>query len=310
MKMEGEVSQARVNKLRYVAVAVPDFATERAFLTDTWGLTEIAHDGDTAYFSSAGSSQPFVFRLRQDDDRRIDLIGLGAESRETVDALAARLGEAGVKMISQPRQLTSPGGGYGFRFFDPDGRTVEISSDVEKRETRELAPRESIPASLSHVVMHTPDVLKTVAFYQDQLGFRLSDWLGDAFCFLRCNEWHHSIAFLPGPPALNHVAFAMRDLNEVMRGVGRLVGEGVTLAWGPGRHTAGDNVFAYFVAPSGFVLEYTAEVEKIDEDSWVPTVYERLPEISDQWGTGLLMGDREKMGRPVLDPGSFKAPPK
>lgn len=301
---------ARVNRLRYVAVAVPDFAAECEFLTHTWGLEQVAGDGNTTYFGSTASTQPFIYRVRQDKDRRLDLMALGAESASAVDELAARLAAAGVTLLGQPAKLDGPGGGYGFRFFDPDGRTVEISSDVAKRAARALAPRESIPAGLAHFVMHTPDVARSVAFYEKLLGFRVSDWLGDAFCFLRCNEWHHSIAFLPGPPAINHIAFGMRDLNEVMRGVGRLLEKGLQIAWGPGRHTAGNNVFAYFPAPSGLIVEYTAEVEKIDEGTWVPTVYERAPDISDQWGTGLLLGDRERMGKPVPDPGCFVAPPK
>ncbi len=304
------MSDARVNKLRYVAVAVTDLASERKFLTDIWGLREVAGDGDIVYFAAETSTEPFIYRLRQADEKRLDLISFGTESSADVDEIAARLRDSGVQLISEPHILDAPGGGYGFRFFDPDGRTVEISSDVSERESRTLDRGESIPGSLSHVVLHAGNVQSIVAFYEKQLGFRVSDWLGNAFCFLRCNEWHHSIAFLPGPPALNHVAFVMRDLNEVMRGVGRLVRSDVTLAWGPGRHTAGDNVFAYFLAPSGFVLEYTAEVEKVDEATWEPRVYERSPDISDQWGTGTLLGDLEKMGRPSVDPGLFVAPPR
>jgi catechol 2,3-dioxygenase-like lactoylglutathione lyase family enzyme len=304
------MSEARVNKLRYVAVAVPDFASEHDFITATWGLKEVGKDGDVAYFAAESSSQPYVYRLRKADEKRLDLISLGVENRVAVDQLAKRLASAGVKLIGEPQKLDEPGGGYGFRFFDPDGRTVELSSDFSERETRELKHGESIPASLSHVVMHTSDVKKTVAFYEQQLGFRVSDWLGDFFCFIRCNEWHHSLAFLPGPPALNHTAFAMKDLNEMMRGVGRLMKSKATLSWGPGRHTAGDNVFAYFVVPSGNVLEYTAEVERVDEATWKPHVYAPSPEIMDQWGTGVLGGGPEKMGRPTLDPGLFKAPPR
>ncbi len=265
------MSEPRVNKLRYVGLAVPDFATERQFVSETWGLKEVEKDGDISYFSAESSSEPYVFRLRKADEKRMDLISLGVEDRQAVDALAKRLASAGTKLISEPQRLDAPGGGYGFRFFDPDGRTVEIASDVVKREGRELNRGESIPARLSHVVMHTGDIKKTVAFYEQQLGFRVSDWLGDFMCFIRCNEWHHSLAFLPGPPAINHVAFEMKDLNEMMRGVGRLLKSKSTLGWGPGRHTAGDNAFAYFVVPSGNVLEYTAEVERVDDATWKPT---------------------------------------
>jgi hypothetical protein len=103
----------------------------------------------------------------------------------------------------------------------------------------------------------------------------------------------------------------MRDLDELMRGVSRLVRENVVLGWGPGRHTAGNNVFSYFLAPSGNVLEYTAEVQRIDEASWRPTVYKPSPDITDQWGTGSLNGGGpQRLGAPALDPGLWQAPPR
>ncbi len=38
------------------------------------------------------------------------------------------------------------------------------------------------------------------------------------------------------------------------------------IGWGVGRHGPGDNVFAYFVDPFGFVIEYTAEVLQVNDD--------------------------------------------
>ena len=37
------------------------------------------------------------------------------------------------------------------------------------------------------------------------------------------------------------------------------------IEWGPGRHGPGDNAFNYFIDPFGVVIEYTAEVEQIDD---------------------------------------------
>jgi catechol 2,3-dioxygenase len=44
---------------------------------------------------------------------------------------------------------------------------------------------------------------------------------------------------------------------------------GHAVEWGPGRHGPGNNAFNYFIDPFGLVIEYTAEVEQID-DSYVP----------------------------------------
>lgn len=300
----------RVSSLRYVGLAVPDFATERAFVGGTWGLQEIAVDGDTAYFAAPEAANAYVFRLRKSAERRLDVIAFAVPDAAAVEACARRLETGGIRLISRPHRLEGPGGGYGFRFFDVDGRTTEISSNVDERSVRQLGSGESIPATLSHVVLHTPDVRKAAAFYEEYLGFRVSDWLGDFMCFLRCSAVHHCLAFIPGPASFNHAAFEMRGLDEMMRGVGRLLQDGVPLGWGPGRHTAGNNAFAYFKTPGGNVLEYTAEVARIDESTWKPTVYRPSAEVMDQWGTGTAFGGGpQKLGHPALDPGLWIAPP-
>jgi hypothetical protein len=57
----------------------------------------------------------------------------------------------------------------------------------------------------------------------------------------------------------------MPDLDAVMRGGGRMKDAGYGIEWGPGRHGPGNNSFNYFVGPGGFVIEYTADVEQIDD---------------------------------------------
>jgi catechol 2,3-dioxygenase-like lactoylglutathione lyase family enzyme len=304
------VSTETVTHIRYVGVGVPDFHTERSFVANVWGLPEVAAEGETAYFAAESSRDAYVYRVRAAAERRLDVIAFAVMSDSSVEAMAMRLAASGVRLISEPHRLKGPGGGYGFRFFDGDGRTLEISSGVAERSPRALSRGESIPAALSHVVLHSPDVRKSVAFYERHLGLRVSDWLGDFMGFMRCNAVHHCLAFIPGPTSLNHVAFEMRDLDEMMRGVSRLVRANVVLGWGPGRHTAGNNAFSYFIAPSGNVLEYTAEVQRIDEASWRPTVYTPSPEVTDQWGTGSLHGGGPQMlGAPVPDPGIWVPPP-
>ena len=93
---------ARVSDLHYVALAVPDLAAERAFFADTWGLVEAGEQDGKVYFAAEGSAHPFVIRLRQDDEKKTDLIGFSAESRAEVDALFEQVKAAGAKIISEP----------------------------------------------------------------------------------------------------------------------------------------------------------------------------------------------------------------
>lgn len=276
-----------ITHLRHVGIAAPDFERAAEFFRTVWGLTQVAEDSGVAFFATPGSPENYILRVRKDAAKRLDLVAFGVATSHDVDALAERLGRSGVRLDREPGKLDTPGGGYGFRFFDLDGRLIEISSDVAERPFRELEPRESIPRKLSHVVFNSTDVVATKTFYEKHLGLRLSDWLADRMCFLRSGPEHHVLAIAKGPHvALNHVSFEMRGIDEFMRATGRLLRTGHEMIWGPGRHGPGDNTFSYFFDPFGNVMEYTTELEQIDdEESWEPRVFPITPETSDQWGT-------------------------
>ncbi len=297
---------SRVTEIRYVGYALPDLDVERAFYRDVWGMTEAGEHDGMIHFAAPGSEEPYVVRLRRAEQKRVDVIGLAADSRVDVDALHERVAAAGCKIIFEPRALTSLGGGYGFRFFSPDGLPFETSAEVERGQARPLQRWEAAPERISHVVLHSPRHKEAVQFFIEVLGFRLSDWIGDFMAFLRCNAWHHRLAILPGPPCLNHVAYDLSGVDEVMRGSSRLKSHGFDVRWGPGRHTAGDNVFSYFVTPGGFAVEYTAGLERVDEATWTPQVYPPTPQVMDQWGVGV--GGPQSMPQPAPDAGLFQPP--
>jgi catechol 2,3-dioxygenase-like lactoylglutathione lyase family enzyme len=295
---------SKITEIRYVGYGVKDLALERAFYGDPWGLKEVAEHDGMVYFAAQGSDEPFVVRLRQADAPRIDVIALAADSRPEVDELYERIQAHGCQMIFSPQPLAGFGGGYGFRFFSKDGLSFEISCDVVRGSSRELRRWEGVPHSISHIVLHSPDHHATVAFFTDVLGFKVSDWLGDFMAFLRCNEWHHRIGIMPGPPSLNHVAYDMPSIDEMMKGMSRLKQRGIDVRWGPGRHTAGNNTFSYFTTPGGFAVEYTSELDRVGED-WQTSVHTPSPQVIDQWGIGV--GGPHTMPHPRADTGLFDA---
>ena len=306
-----------ITHLRYVGIAMPDIERQLSFYRDMWGLTEVAADTGVHFLAAEGSPEQYVVRLRRDDLKRQDLIAFGAASIAAVDTLAGRLTAGGVRLVHQPRPLDTPGGGYGVRFFDGDGRVVEVSAGVAAREHRKIEAREPIPVRLSHVVVNSPAPEATVEWYVKHLDFRLSDtlWLpptGNFMWFLRCNRQHHSFAVSRGPHvALHHASFEMRGIDEYMRGSGRMLRAGVEKVWGPGRHHAGDNTFSYFLDKAGNTVEYTTELELVDEDLWHPSVHDLTsPQLMDQWGTANPMNEFVA-ARSFNDPdrGLFVAPP-
>ena len=295
---------SRVTDIRYVGYGVENFDAERAFYADNWGLVEVAAEDGLVWFKTHGDDEHHVVRLHKSDAGHVEVIALAAGSRDDVDALHDKVAQSGCRIVHAPRDLDAPGGGYGFRFFSPDGLPFEISADVAKLDKREIERWEGIPIRISHIVLHSPDHQAAVRFFCDVLGFRVSDWLGDFMGFLRCNSAHHRLAILPGPPCLNHVAYDMVNADAMLRGVSHLKERGIDIRWGPGRHTAGDNTFSYFVTPGGFAVEYTAELEEVDFESHEAKVHEPGPRVMDQWGIGV--GGPQTMPHPAPDPRLFQ----
>ncbi|MEY4501493.1 MAG: hypothetical protein RIS52_1383 [Pseudomonadota bacterium] len=298
-----EQSMSRVSEIRYVGYGVVDLAAERSFYAEKWGLRQVAEQDGAVYFATEGHEELFTVSLRAARENRIDVVAFAADTRADVDALHTKVIAAGCQIVHAPRDLTTPGGGYGFRFYSPDGMTLEISSDVARGTTRAMERWDGVPEKISHIVFHSPNQSAAATFFCDVLGFIISDWLGDFMVFLRCNSAHHRLAFLPGPACLNHVAYDMQGVDAMMRGIHNLRLKDIPIGWGPGRHTAGNNTFSYFVTPNNFVVEYTADLEDVGDD-WEVTVFTPAPLVMDQWGIGV--GGPQTLPHPEENPGLFQ----
>ncbi len=276
----------RVDFLRGIRMRAPGVKATRQFYETSWGLSCVAETEDALYFRGTDAEQ-WIYALREDDTYGIDYLHFGMSSRERIDQLYARLqAEPRVEVGDAPAEVETPGGGYGFYAVDPEGRRLRFTADVARHADAE--PQTGKPRKISHVVMNATDIQASQAFYEQVLGFRASDYSADVMVFLRCTSEHHSIAFNRNTyTSINHVAFLMPSLDSFMRGIGRMRTSGrQPPAWGPGRHGPGSNTFAYFVSPSSFVIEYTSEVQEIDEATHQPKVWPRdIPEASDVWLT-------------------------
>lgn len=273
-----------VDFLRGIVMRAPNAIKTKDFYVDNWGLRILSETDDEVLFLGTGPEQ-FIYGLRQDDTYGIDYVNFGMTSPERVDLLHRQLVAGGVKVLGKPAPVSTPGGGYGFMALDPDKRRLRFVAGVA--EHTDTAGSIDKPQAVTHVVLNTPRLEAAQAFYETQLGFRISDYSANQMVFLRCTSDHHSIALNRGDyPSVNHVAFEMSGIDAFMRGIGRMKTKGQAPAWGPGRHGPGNNPFSYFVSPSGFVIEFTCEVQQIDETTHEPQVWPRnVPEKMDVWMT-------------------------
>lgn len=271
-----------VTGLRSVDLVVPDLAAAVAFYERVWGLAPVARTAASAWLRGTGGD-PQLLALHAGDAAAMRTMTFRARDGEALDEVAARARARG-HAIDRVGALDEPGGGTAVLIDDGVGRTIRlVAGDAARFADEPVADR---PERLAHVNINSDDVARDQAFFTDVLGFALTD-RSRMMAFVRTNADHHSIVIADAPAnTLNHVAFNLPDWEGVMRGAGRLVDAGHPIAWGVGRHGPGNNVFAYFIDPFGIVVEYTAEVLRVDERHRArgPDDWTWPPGRTDQWG--------------------------
>lgn len=273
----------RAGDLRGVMMRGPGLPETLPFYEDMWGLTLAHRDGDAVYLRGTGE-EPFLYGLKSGAVFGIEYIHFAMPDRASMAALHAQAIASGARVLGEPAPFDDWPGGWGFEMLDPDNRRLRFRTEALSLEKRDDYAK---PRKVSHVVLNSPDMEGVQDWYCRTLGFRVSDYSADQMVFLRCSADHHAIALVRANyPSVNHVAFEMASIDEYMRGIGRMKQMGHVPTWGPGRHGPGNNPFAYFVSPSGFVIEFTSEVQQIDEATHEAKVWDRTdPEQMDRWMT-------------------------
>jgi extradiol dioxygenase len=134
---------------------------------------------------------------------------------------------------------------------------------------------------LGHLVLQAADPMATIAFYRDQLRFRLSDHLSDALYFLGCNPRHHSIgvANIGGDARVLHLMLELQEIDDVGRAFDLCVVAGIRASM-LGLHANDQMTSFYITTPSGFEIEYGWHGLLVDDETWTTAVIDR-PSV---WG--------------------------
>lgn len=178
--------------------------------------------------------------------------------------VASRLKKEGIK--SEKRTDITPGIGEAITFKDPKGTTLEVFSDFNFT-AEDTTFNGVMPLKFGHIAYQCPDVQGVVKFYCDVLGFRVSDWRGDFFAFLRCSRDHHTVNFLRNADtSIHHIAFEVRDWSDIKRACDLLAKSNIQLTWGPIRHIIGHNIAIYHKNPDGVVIEFFCDIDQIFDE--------------------------------------------
>lgn len=172
----------------------------------------------------------------------------------------------------------------------------EALKSPEMQELKNRPTPDDLPfdiTKIGHVVLRVSDIDRSVEFYTQVLGFRISDvypesMMPGGMVFMRCNNDHHGVALVGGGLSkspnkeLHHMAFEVATLDEVLRARDHLKAHGVEVQF-EGRRRAGAQIAVEFLDPDGHWLEIYWGLDQVG-----PHEASRPPE---EWVEALTLED-------------------
>jgi catechol-2,3-dioxygenase len=273
-----ETPAVSVSKLGFHLITTQDVAAIADHYETAIGLKRTGSEGGAVFLTPHGDHHTVAIRKGQPNGRA----GLGFEVRGALEEAAEGLRSAGVEF--EERSDPEPGIGAALVISEAISGTPLTLYKAQAPSGGGSTVGTS-PAKLGHIASFTTDLAACHEFYLGTLGFRWADTIGDFFSFLRCNADHHAVNFMQSEKksGLHHVAYEMRDFMHLKEALDHLATLGHRMAWGPGRHGVGHNIFTYHPDPDGNMIELFTELDVIaDEETGV---YEPRP-WHEEWPQG------------------------
>jgi len=218
----------------------------------------------------------------------------GVESPAALAALQSQLSHIpGFRQIGEELECQDPNGMM-LRFTVTAQRPVDLPvlpinqwGDVRRIDQPSPVYDKAEPINIGHVVFFVEDLVATERFYCEQLGFQVSDRYIDRAVFLRAQVrgGHHNLFLLKlpnRPRGLNHVAFTVRDIHEVIGGGIAMTKEQWSTFIGPGRHPISSAYFWYVNSPTGGAFEYYTNDDYLTKN-WQPRELEHSLVSFTEW---------------------------
>lgn len=252
-----------VKRLRHVTFSTPDIDKQVDYYQSVVGLGVVSRE--TGRVCMATGSDQLAVVLDAGETPSLKRIAFEVAPDVDFKELSAQLSSIGI--ASDIRNDELPGIDTSLRFADPEGTEVDLIAGWTSSPAQ--GPIGGVAVDkLGHVALFTQSPQATSKFYADVLGFRVSDWIEEAFVFMRCGFDHHSVNFARGAGRrLNHIAFELRDASHMHRACDLLGSKRTQILWGPVRHGPGHNVAVYHRDPDGHLVELFFDLDHmIDEE--------------------------------------------
>ena len=279
----------KVTDLAYGRLRAPDLDLAEEFLTH-FGMVRAERTNHALYMR--GTDPAHHIHVTEKGDPGFVGLAYYAASLDDLKRVAKAPGASGVEAIDEP------GEGKRVRLREPNGYQIEVVYGIKKEkpipvrrqplnmgkdslrragELMRLPKGPSRVKRIGHGVMAAPDVVKTVQWFRETLGFICSD---DIYAgskdniigsFNRCDRGkeyvdHHVFFCIRNDRAgLNHLSFEVQDLDDVFMGHEYLQQLGkYEHMWGLGRHLLGSQVYDYWSDPWGRVHEHWSDTDRLN----------------------------------------------
>ena len=271
----------------------------RQFGTGLVGLQAVERSNSLLAFRMDDRKQRIVIDRSLPEGARF--FGWEVAGAADLDALAARLEQAGVEVTAEPQTLADARRVRTLiSFRDPSGNRLEAFYGAEIDDTP-FSPGRSIsgfrtgPLGLGHAVLTVENIDAVMPFYVDLLGFGLSDYMQRPFraYFFHINARHHSLALIEtGKNGMHHLMVELFSLDDVGQSYDVALNEervNVTL----GRHTNDLMTSFYARTPSSFMVECGWGGREIDPSTWQAVEMHDGPSLWGHERVWLPPADRE-----------------
>lgn len=222
-------------------------------------------------------------------------IAFRVEGDGQVGAIRRHVAAQGVPVLTSPTPLFAADA---FAVRDPDGRLIVFGRPDRALQATPAGannPAAALPGRLQHVVVASSALAPMLQFYEETLGFVVSDYVVDddaggerTVGFFRSSPEHHSFAVFRCPETRpDHQAFEATCWNDIRDWADHLATLKIKLWWGPGRHGPGNNLFFMIHDPQGYLVEISAELETMPDDV-VKRLWRHEERTLNLWGPGFM----------------------
>jgi 2,3-dihydroxybiphenyl 1,2-dioxygenase len=292
-----------VQRLGYVGISARDLDQWKKYAIDVLGH-EVAHDSDDQHLFLKMDGHHHRLAVHPSDAEDVAYVGWEVGNDQNMQALAGQLEAAGVAVTAATQEEAADRRVVDFvHFVDPNSQVrMELHYGPEVvfmppyHPQRPIVGYKTDEQGLGHFVTFVPDPEAAARFYEEVLGFGVSDWIvipgmGRLGAFMHCNTRHHSLAFFANPqPAhrVHHVMMENLSIDDVGTGYDLCLQRDLVTAT-LGRHLNDHMLSFYFKNPGDWHFEIGWGAREIDPATWQVEYYNGLQPGGGEWGhDGLL----------------------